>query len=197
MTTPTRASSPRPDTRELVLVHNVFRRLFGNLPWLVADVSRGDLASAAVLAELFDEVAAALDHHHSVEDDVVYPTLLARVDVDRAVVLRGEEQHERVHELLHRAAGQVTPFRATASDPARDALVMTLTELDAVLREHRSDEERHILPLVEAHLTAAEWEEFGERGRAGIAEDRLLGRLGRILDGLPAGRATRPEPTGQ
>jgi hemerythrin-like domain-containing protein len=197
MTTPTCASSARPDTREMVLVHNVFRRLFGDLPRLVADVSRGDLARAAVLAELFDEIAAALDHHHTVEDEVLYPMLLPRVDVDRAVVLRGEEQHERVHELLHRAAGQATPFRATASDPARDALVMTLTELDAVLREHMIDEERHILPLVEEHLTAAEWEEFGERGRAGIARPRLLVRLGWIPDGVPAGRSTRPEPAGQ
>jgi hypothetical protein len=59
------------------------------------------------------------------------------------------------------------------------------------------DEERHILPLVEEHLTAAEWEEFGERDRAGIASDRVLVRLGRLLDGVPAGRSTRPEPAGQ
>lgn len=184
MTVLTHAPAARPDTRELVLVHNVFRRLFGDLPWLVADASRGDLARAAVLADLFDEARAALEHHHTVEDEALYPTLLPRVDVDRDVVLRAEEQHERVHELLQRAAVQLAPFRATASDAARAALVVTLTELDTVLTAHLADEERYILPLAETHLTVAEWDDVGERGRAGLPMHRLLVQLGWLLDAV-------------
>ena len=52
-----------------------------------------------------------------------------------------------------------------------------------------ADEERYILPLVEQHLSVAEWEQLGERGRAGIPKDRLLVQLGWILDGpRPADR---------
>jgi hypothetical protein len=47
-----------------------------------------------------------------------------------------------------------------------------------------ADEERYVLPLVEEHLTVAEWAELGERGRASIPKDRLLIQLGWILDGL-------------
>ena len=79
--------------------------------------------------------------------------------------------------------------------PTATALAATLTELDAVLREHMADEERYVLPLVEEHLTVAEWAALGERGRAGIPKDRLLIQLGWMLDGTSAGRPARvPEP---
>ena len=48
------------------------------------------------------------------------------------------------------------------------------------------EEEVHILPLVEEHLTVAEWEALGERGRAGIPKDRQLVQLGFILLGRSA-----------
>jgi hypothetical protein len=184
----TAASSTRtaaPDTREMVLVHNVFRRLFGDLPWLVADVADGDLARAAVLADVFDEVGAALQHHHGIEDELLWPTLLPRVAADGALVLRAEEQHERVHELLERGRVQVRAFRATATAAAREAFVATLGELFTVLDEHLAEEETHILPLVEAHLSVAEWKRLGERARASLPKDRLLIQLGWILDAVP------------
>ena len=91
-----------------------------------------------------------------------------------------------MHELLELARTQVPPFRAAARGADRDALAATLTELDTVLREHMADEERYVLPLVEEHLTVAEWAALGERGRAGIPKDRLLIQLGWMLDGTSA-----------
>ncbi len=180
---------PRPDTREMVVVHNVFRRIFGDLPALVAAVSPGDHARAEVLADSYTEVATALHHHHTNEDELLWPTLLSRVDADRGFVLRAEEQHERVDALLTRGNTQVEAFRTDASAAQRDALAATIGELNDAIREHMADEERYLLPLVEEHLTVAEWAELGERGRASIPKDRLLIQLGWILDGLsPAER---------
>ena len=110
-------------------------------------------------------------------------------------VLRAEEQHERVHELLELARTQVPAFRAGAHAADRDALAATLSELDTVLREHLGDEERYVLPLVEQHLTVAEWAALGERGRASIPKDRLLTQLGWMLDGTSG--AERREFLGQ
>ena len=81
---------------------------------------------------------------------------------------------------------QVERFRASATAADRDAFAETAAALDAALREHMADEERYILPLVEAHLSVAEWERLGERGRAGIPKDRLLIQIGWILDGTTA-----------
>jgi hypothetical protein len=181
--------TPRPDTREMVVVHNVFRRIFGDLPGLVAKAPAGDRARADVLADSYTEVATALHHHHSNEDELLWPTLMSRVEADRGFVLRAEEQHERVAALLARGDTQVAAFRNDPSAAHRDALAATIAELNDAICEHMADEERYILPLVEDHLTVAEWAELGERGRASIPKDRLLVQLGWILDGLaPAER---------
>jgi hemerythrin-like domain-containing protein len=177
----------RPDTSEMVVVHNVFRRLFGDLPGLIRTVPDGDVARAAVLSDAVEELATSLHHHHTAEDDLLWPLLLERVELDRSVVLRAEEQHERVHELLELVHVQVAPFRASARAADRDALAGTLAELDGALREHMADEERDVLPLVETHLSVAEWEAMADRARSGIPKDRLLVQLGWILQGLAPG----------
>jgi iron-sulfur cluster repair protein YtfE (RIC family) len=180
------APAERPDTREMVIIHDVFRRLFGDLPGLIREATAGDTVRAGVLADMYTELAGGLHHHHSGEDEMLWPLLLERVGAEDAAVVNAEEQHQRLHDLLERAKPPVEAYRSTGSAAARDALATTVEELDAVLREHMSDEEQSVLPLVERHLSAAEWEALGERQRAGIPKDRLLIQLGWILDGLPA-----------
>jgi hemerythrin-like domain-containing protein len=173
----------------MIVIHNLFRRVFGDLPGLIRGVAEGDANRAGVLADAFVEVATGLHHHHTNEDEILWPTLLARVEVERSFVLRAEEQHERVHELLERGHVRAASFRTDPCAEKRESFAATVAELDAGLREHMADEERYILPLVEAHMTVAEWEQLGERGRASIPKDRLLIHLGWILDGLdPAQR---------
>jgi iron-sulfur cluster repair protein YtfE (RIC family) len=176
----------RPNTREMIVIHNVFRRIFGDLPGLVRAVTPGDAVRAGVLADLYAEIATALHHHHATEDELLWPTLLDRVEVERGFVLCAEEQHERVHELLEHGTAQAGAFRVGPTTKLRDEFAATIEELFAALSEHLADEERHILPLVEQHLTVAEWDELGERGRASIPKDRLLIQLGWILDCIPA-----------
>jgi iron-sulfur cluster repair protein YtfE (RIC family) len=182
--TTTLAAPERPNTREMIVIHNVFRRIFGDLPDLVRGVAPGDTTRAGVLADAWLEVATGLHHHHTNEDELLWPKLLQRVEVERSFVLRAEEQHERVHELLECGNAQVESFRAAPTAGCRDEFAATIEELFGALREHMADEERYILPLVEEHLSVPEWEELGERGRAGIPKDRLLIQLGWILDGL-------------
>jgi hemerythrin-like domain-containing protein len=183
----TTQASDRPDTRDMIVVHNVFRRLFGDLPGLIRAVPDGDTARAATLCAFVEELATGLHQHHTTEDELLWPVLLERVQLDRGAVLCAEEQHERVHELLEVVHVELVPFRAAARAPDRDALADTLAELAAVLGEHMADEERDVLPLVEQHLSVAEWTAVGASARAKIPTDRLLVQLGWMLDGLPAG----------
>jgi iron-sulfur cluster repair protein YtfE (RIC family) len=184
--TTTVAAPARPNTREMIVVHNVFRRIFGDLPGLVRAVAPCDTARAGVLADAYVELATGLHHHHTNEDELLWPTLLERVEVERGFVLRAEEQHERVHELLEHGNAQVTSFRATPTAELRDEFAATIEELFTALSEHMADEERYILPLAEANLTVAEWEGLGERGRAGMPKDRMLVQVGYLVEGLPA-----------
>lgn len=186
MTRSTRIVAPapaQPDTNEMVVVHRVFRRLFGALPDLVRGVPTGDVGRARVVADHYAEIATGLHHHHTNEDVYLWPMLLDRVDADQLLVRRMEEQHDCVASLLEQADDGFVRFRAGADSEQGTSLALTLDALSAALDEHLADEERHILPLVQEHLTVAEWEELGERGRAGIPKDRLLIQLGYILDG--------------
>lgn len=172
----------RPDTAEMVFVHNSFRKQFGNLPDLVRGVATGDRVRAAVVVDFLDQLTTALHHHHEGEDELMWPLLLERAPMDSALILRMEEQHERIAELYRHAGRSAESFSAQADAVSREALAGTLTELNDALGEHLHDEEVHILPLVERVMTVPEWEALSERGRAGIPKDRLLVFLGFLLD---------------
>ncbi len=177
----TTAASTRPDTAEMVFVHNSFRRQFGALPGLVRGVGDGDRDRAGVVVDFLDELTAALHHHHEAEDELMWPLLLEKAPMDSALILRMEEQHERIAELYHRARGDAEAFRSAPAPDVREALADTLTDLNAALGEHLRDEEVEILPLVERVMTVQEWQALGERGRAGIPKDRLAVFLGFLL----------------
>jgi hypothetical protein len=51
-----------------------------------------------------------------------------------------------------------------------------------VLDQHLSQEERDILPLAAAYLTAQEWDAIGAHAIAGIPKDRLSFFLGSMLE---------------
>jgi iron-sulfur cluster repair protein YtfE (RIC family) len=171
----------RPDTHEMVVVHRVFRREFATLPRLVRAVRPGDTERASTLVAFLSELTSSLHHHHAAEDELLWPILLERMEADQPFVLRMEEQHERVADLLQRVERQVPPFAAAADPADGEALATTLDALSAALDEHLHDEETLVLPIVEQHITVREWEQLGERGRASLSRDRLLVQLGFLL----------------
>jgi hemerythrin-like domain-containing protein len=175
------ASTARPDTSEMVFVHNCFRQQFRALPGLVLAVPDGDVGRAAVIVDYLAELTTALHHHHEGEDELMWPLLLERAPMDGVLILKMEEQHERIAELYRRAADSAAGFVRAADTGSRADLADTLTELVAALEEHLHDEEVHILPLVEQVMTVAQWEALGERGRAGLPKDRQLVFLGFLL----------------
>ncbi|GAA0798571.1 hemerythrin domain-containing protein [Spirilliplanes yamanashiensis] len=178
-TTPVRE---RPDTHDMFVVHRVFRRESALLPRLVRAVRPGDTARARLVADHARGYALGLHHHHSAEDALVWPLLLARVDLEAELVLRMEEQHERVAGTLAAIDGLLTTWERTA-DPAVGAELAAAYEAHrAALVEHLTDEEDHLLPLIEEHLTVAEWNRLGERFAVETPKDKLLLFLGALLE---------------
>lgn len=184
--TVTTDTAARPDTGEMLIVHNMFRRHFRALPALVHGVADGDVERAARLVAFIDELSTGLHHHHTTEDELMWPLLLDRAPTDSELILRMEEQHERIAELNERAQPQARRFAETADPVVRKELATTLAALAAALDEHMAEEEIHILPVVEDVLTVPEWEKLGERGRASVPKDRRLVFLGFMLQGVPA-----------
>jgi len=182
----------RVDTWEMVLVHRVFRRDFRMLPTLVRAVAEGDTARAETIGFHVGIVADALDHHHTGEDELLWPLLLERATLHTELVTRMEAQHAQVHEPLERIAELAPRWRAHAWAADRDALADAIARASVALDEHLADEEQEILPLVSEHITPAEWNALNERGRATIPKGKLaLVFLGSIFEEASPGEKAR------
>lgn len=177
------STTERTDTWDMVVVHRVFRREFRMAPALIRAVPPGRTARAEVLADHFTNVATALGHHHTAEDEMVWPLMLDRAGMHAALINRMEAQHKRLHEPLARIDELLPRWRATASPADRDQLADLFAQASAALDEHLADEEREMLPLIEQHLTPAEWRAVGERGKATLPGGKMaLVFLGSILE---------------
>ena len=167
----------------MLLVHRVFRRDFRMLPALVRAVAEGDTARAETVVTHLEHVANALHHHHSAEDDLLWPLLLQRATPQTELINRMEAQHHRLHEPLERI-GEINPrWRQTATARDRDELADVVAQASVALDEHLADEEQEILPLAAAHMTQGEWDALGERGRSTLPKGKLaLIFLGSIFE---------------
>jgi hemerythrin-like domain-containing protein len=187
LTTPTIVR--RPDTHDMIVVHRVFRRESALMPTLIQEVPDGDTGRAQVLADAFGDYQLGLHLHHSGEDELVWPLLLARVDLEADMVLRMEAQHEVVARTLTEASQRITAWRAAPSAATAAPLISTLAEHRTALLEHLHDEEEYILPLIAEHLTVAEWARLGQRFAEEVPKSKMPYFLGMILeDANPAER---------
>jgi hemerythrin-like domain-containing protein len=179
------------NTRDMEVVHRVFRRETRLLMELVAAVAPGDTARAKVIADHFGDYRLGLKNHHEGEDELLWPPLLARVDLEADIVLRMQAQHERVEATLTRLDAAVPAWAATAGADERDTLVAALADHRAVLLEHLDDEEAALLPLAAEHITEKEWASLGDHLVANTPKLTLLTLFGLVLeDANPAERAT-------
>src|SRR4051794_18746758 len=72
------AAPVRPDTRDMVAVHAVFRQALATAPRIVGGASRTDRQHAANVASFYANLLAFLHVHHEGEDALLWPKLLER-----------------------------------------------------------------------------------------------------------------------
>ncbi|HEU0103748.1 MAG TPA: hemerythrin domain-containing protein [Mycobacteriales bacterium] len=180
---PDTQNRPTVDTGEMVVVHKVFRREFRLMPALVQSVAPGDTTRAARVGDHLLGLVGALHAHHTGEDELLWPLLQERAVLQRALVDRMERQHANVGLLLAELTDLHRRWVAAADADVRDALADVAARLSSGLDEHLRDEEDLLLPLVAVHVTQAEWNALGERGRAHLPKGRLaMVFLGAILE---------------
>jgi hemerythrin-like domain-containing protein len=180
--------APGAMTREMVMVHTAFRREFGLMPELVRGVAAGDRARAAVVADHIELIGDALHHHHSGEDRVIWPALLERCPDSLAPLINlMEEHHERIADLGGRLAKAVAEWRTGGDPAARDSAAQVLDDLLPALHEHLGMEEERVMPLVEEHITADEWDGMVAEAGATTPQDKLALMFGIMMyEGEPA-----------
>lgn len=157
------------DTREMLVVHSLFRRELRLAAGLVRRVQPGDARRAKGVADHLGLVEEVLHHHHVAEDELLWPLLVQRVPEELAPVVQlMEAQHHKVDSLLGEV-GRLRPSWACTPDPERTGELADLyDQLYIHTAEHLDAEESRVLPLVARCITAEEWEALGEAGRNGI-----------------------------
>jgi iron-sulfur cluster repair protein YtfE (RIC family) len=170
------------DVRDMYVVHRVFRREFGLIPRLIRRVAPGDTARAAVVAGHARLILGGLDMHHTGEDDLLWPKLLERATPSADLIHRMEAQHHRVEELIAQLGSDLPRWEAEARPAVSEELASTFDALRVALLEHLDDEERHILPLAERHITPQEWAGLGEHGMAKVKKSELPILFGAMLE---------------
>ncbi len=148
---PGRADAPA-DVSFMRALHAALRRDLSRLRDAAAQLDGSATAPPAVLAG-WDAFRAQLENHHSAEDDDLWPVLRAELahPVDLASVDAMAEEHRQIPPAL---AGVDAALRGGGELAAPVGL------LSAVLLDHLAHEEREVFPLIERHLTWAQWRAF-------------------------------------
>lgn len=174
------------DTWGMAWIHQLYRREFGLMPALARGTAAGDRQRSVRVAEHILDLSMSLLDHHQNEDEVLWPPLLARLAPDLSVIHRMEQAHEQLHKLLLETIDLTGSWRDNPTAENRDALADVLDRTSAASNDHLADEEAHLMPLVEKHITRAEWQEFEARGAASVPPDKLLMFVGMGLQDATA-----------
>jgi hemerythrin-like domain-containing protein len=130
-------------------MHDAIRRDLDRLDAVAPQVARLPETPKEVLSG-WTAFRDALRTHHDAEDDDLWPVLRQHLTdpADQLEVDAMVEEHRAIPAALD-AVDEALATHEDATKPARD--------LAARVREHLDHEERTVLPLLEQHLSRAEW----------------------------------------
>lgn len=173
------------DTSDMVMIHNLYRKVFREAAELVAAAKDAGTARAAVLSDHLAELAESVHHHHHTEGVTLWDQLEAAAPGCEAHVERMKAEHVALSASLDDLTALLPAWRASASPEDHAAVAHALDGVLASLSEHLGDEEQSILPIAAASMTQTDWDKIGEMGRAGTPRDKQFVQLGYILDSMP------------
>jgi iron-sulfur cluster repair protein YtfE (RIC family) len=133
-------------------LHAALRRDLSRLRDAAAQIDSSAGAPATVLAG-WDTFRAELDNHHQAEDDDLWPVLRRELSDpgELASVDAMVEEHKHIEPALE---GVDAALRGGGE------LAAPVETLSTVVLDHLAHEEREVLPLIEQHMTRAQWRAF-------------------------------------
>ncbi len=86
--------------RQMPLIHRIFRRELPSLRTTVGEVPPTGVERARSVAGHLRFVLDGLHHHHTNEDEMVWPLLVDRVGLDAPLVERMAQQHGQIDDAM-------------------------------------------------------------------------------------------------
>jgi hemerythrin-like domain-containing protein len=152
-----------PDLTAYRAVHVALRQAPHRMAAAVLDLRPGDHRRVKALIRYWRGYAAEVLAHHTIEDDIMFPALVARVERARAHMERTDAEHHELDDLMARCAAGVASLEHDAGLPVRERVADDLRALAALMDEHLDFEDEQILPLVSEHIDHDEFAALEER----------------------------------
>lgn len=166
----------------MFIPHNMLRDALSRADALIAGVTPGDTARAAVVGSFFDNVLRFLDAHHQGEDALLYPRARERRPEHVGVFDRMEGEHQAAAASDATAKEVLAAWMADPSSDNATALAGALDDLRTVLGAHLEDEERAFLPIAATTFTMEEWGELPGHVARTFSGDKLWLILGLVFE---------------
>lgn len=170
---------------DMFAVHAALREPIENAPALLHGGIRTDAERAAAFVQYLDTTLQLLHGHHTGEDDLVWPKLIARRPDDAAEIARVAAQHSLLDPALETMRHALEAWSASPTSDTDAALIDAIGGLRDALFNHLSEEERIIVPMIEATLTQEEWAELPGHALGLIAPQVALLAFGMVFHKVP------------
>lgn len=177
----TTTTHDRPPVEEMYVVHRAFRAHLPGVAELVRATPAGDARRAAAVADHLRLLLLGLELHHSGEDAELWPRLLERARPEADLVAAMQQQHDGLHGRIEYVRSCAFQWRTEPGALIGEQLARAVESLCTSLFEHLELEERAVLPLVERHITRAEWGRMADSMKKARPADAAV-LVGSLLD---------------
>lgn len=169
ITLPGQAAAPDGpiDMTMMYVMHHAFRRDLARFTTAVAATPLEDRATWQALADRWDRFAGILHHHHSIEDDLIWPYLMDRADDgERATLQAMEDEHGEFDPLLSSVArglaGLAGDRPPVQGEDLRAALTVRVAATRDVLGRHLEHEETETIAILQRRADLTSWRAIEE-----------------------------------
>lgn len=179
------------DQSGMYLIHHAFRRDLDRFRDAVRLTPVEDHDTWRALARRWGRFAGILHHHHTVEDDHIWPLVRRRVE-ERSEpggleVLRAmEDEHELVDPALESCGRGFTALVESPSEDRRKALDVHVSTTRTLLLEHLRHEETEALPLLQRTLTVEDFAATEAAAERAYPLRTLAFLVPWVADGVPS-----------
>ncbi|WP_439031059.1 hemerythrin domain-containing protein [Gordonia terrae] len=166
-------TTPVPDLTGMKIAHRGMlddTRRFAEIVSRIAVGEPCDRRRREAIVDYLTQLNVSIHHHHTIEDEVVWPILVASagaaIDVHDL-----EDDHTQLDALLGTLGARTAAFaRAEAADAgAATDLATTLDQVHQLLSEHIADEEKVVFPIVDRYVSVADWDRVEKAARKGAS----------------------------
>lgn len=170
-------------TEDLLVVHRMFRTLFGKSPAMVRSGRGASRKRLAAIDRNVREIVHGLHVHHHGEDIMLWERIEDRAPACALHVARMRAQHADIADRLDEVMDKLAGWQADR-DGGLEPLAVALEAVRDTLELHLADEETNVRPVASQVIRQSEWDGLAEHGLAAIPPKRRLVQLGWILSGL-------------